>query len=50
MFGKVAACVEAIADAFKIVKGFFPVNVVCPLLFEGLSGPLMLPADFAPAP
>jgi hypothetical protein len=41
------------ADALRIAKGFFPVKLVCPLLpflRASVPGPLMLPADLAPAP
>lgn len=53
LFGKVAPPeTEAIADAFRIANGFFPVRVVYPRLDLPFPASLepMLPADLAPAP
>ena len=30
LFGKTAVAGDAIAEAFRIAKGFFPVSEVCP--------------------
>ena len=57
LLGKTADAGEAIAEAFRMANGFFPVRDVYPW-FELLSillAPLLVlsaiePADFAPAP
>lgn len=55
LFGKTAVTGEAIAEAFKIANGFFPVRVVYPWLLSILDAPPEVeseiePADLAPAP
>jgi len=53
LLGNCADVFEAIALAFKIANGFFPVKDVYPALpafFCSVPGPLILPADLAPAP
>ena len=52
LFGNVAAVTLAIADAFRIANGFFPVSLVCPFVVDFVIYlvSLRLPADLAPAP
>jgi hypothetical protein len=57
LLGKTAELVDAIADAFRMAKGFFPVRLVWPWLppVSILEAPELVfsfrePADFAAAP
>ena len=55
LFGNTAELVDAIADAFRIANGFFPVRLVCPPLPIILLAPELVfsfsePADLAAAP
>ena len=55
LLGKTAEEVDAMAEAFRMAKGFFPVRLVYPWLPRALEAPalvfsLRLPADLAAAP
>ena len=55
MFGNTEDVAEAIAEAFKMAKGFFPVRLVCPWFPSIFVAPLLvfslrLPADLTASP